>query len=414
MDPFRNLGRAGVSSATMCKSCPTVSSEQWTFSTDTVRTHLERPMSNYIVWFDKYDDADKPRVGGKCASLGEMIRAGLPVPPGFAVTTDAYRECLAAGNVADDLTAHLDGIDGSDLATLATVGQVLRNCIANAPMSHTIEHDIRTAYQVLCEQTGVDDLPVAVRSSATAEDLPDASFAGQQDTYLWVCGADNVVAQVRNCWASLFTDRAIAYRHETGHDHEAIHMSVAVQMMVQPTAAGVAFTLNPTDGDRSQIAIDASYGFGEAVVSGEVTPDNFMVDKVLKTIVKRTISPKHMEYRLTDDNTVVQADVDEERQTQACMTDDEVIAVAHMARICERHYGSPQDVEWAIDANLLAPDNIVLLQSRPETVWSQKKRRTVAPGGSFMDSIVATLVSPVHAREKQSTVVEGSVERPDD
>ena len=363
-------------------------------------------MSNYIVWFDQYTDDDHARVGGKCASLGTMIAAGMPVPPGFAITTDAYRECMAANNVADDLTAHLDGLDADHLEELASVGKVLRACVEGAPLSEQMETDIRHAYQTLCDQAEVADLPVAVRSSATAEDLPDASFAGQQDTYLWVTGADDVVSHVRRCWASLFTDRAIAYRHETGHDHEAIHMSVAVQMMVQPKAAGVAFTLNPSDGDRSQIAIDSSYGFGEAVVSGEVTPDNFMVDKVLQSIVKRTISPKHMEYKLTDENTVIQADVDEERQTQASLTDEEVIAVAKMARICEKHYGSPQDVEWAIDANLPDGDNVVLLQSRPETVWSQKARRTVSTGmsGNFMDSIVSTLVSPVHSREKPSTV----------
>ena len=364
--------------------------------------------NRYIVWFDQYRDEDKARVGGKCSSLGELIRAELPVPPGFAVTTDAYRDCMSANNVADDLTAHLDGIDASDLTMLHTVGHELRECVRTATLSEDIKETIRAAYLELCDQTGVPDLPVAVRSSATAEDLPDASFAGQQDTYLWIHGADNVVERVRQCWASLFTDRAIAYRHETGHDHEAIHMSVAVQMMVQPKAAGVAFTLNPSDGDRSQIAIDSSFGFGEAVVSGEVTPDNFLVDKVLRTIVRRTISPKHIEYRLDGSREVIKAEVAPERQTQPSLTDDEVIAVARMARIAEKHYGSPQDIEWAIDEKLDAPNNVVLLQSRPETVWSRKARRTVASGRSdnFMDSIVSTLIAPVHSRPRQPTVEE--------
>ena len=212
----------------MCKSCPTVAPSEWTLPREAVVTEWERPMSDYIVWFDKYRDEDKPRVGGKCSSLGEMIRAELPVPPGFAVTTDAYRECMAAGNIADDLTAQLEGLDTNDYQQLSGVGKVLRKCVQNAPVSEVIENDIRHAYQTLCDQVGTPDLPVAVRSSATAEDLPDASFAGQQDTYLWIHGADNVVQKVRECWASMFTDRAIAYRHETGHDHEAIHMSVAV------------------------------------------------------------------------------------------------------------------------------------------------------------------------------------------
>jgi pyruvate,water dikinase len=251
----------------------------------------------------------------------------------------------------------------------------------------------------------VPDVPVAVRSSATAEDLPDASFAGQQDTFLWITGGDAVVEHVKRCWSSIFTDRAISYRHETGHDHEIISMSVGVQKMVQPKAAGVAFTLNPTDGDRSQVAIDSSWGFGEAVVSGEVTPDNYLVDKVLLEISRRTVSSKVTEYRLNGSGVVEPVAVDPERQTQPSLTDDEVKAVAAMAKRAERHYGSPQDVEWAIDAHLPAGENVVLLQSRPETVWSRKPRKQVATvGAGFMDGILATLMSPVHTRAKAATV----------
>jgi pyruvate,water dikinase len=214
---------------------------------------------------------------------------------------------------------------------------------------------------------------------------------------------------VRRCWSSIFTDRAIAYRHETGHDHEVISMSVGIQKMVRPKAAGVAFTLNPTDGDRSQIAIDASWGFGEAVVSGEVTPDNFLVDKVIQEVVSRTISPKTIEYRLNGEGVVECCDVEEPRVNTSCLDEDEIKAVAYMARRAERHYGTPQDVEWAIDLDLDAPDNVILLQSRPETVWSQKTRKTVArKGEGFMDGIVSTLISPVHSRSKTSTVDDDS------
>jgi pyruvate, water dikinase len=189
-------------------------------------------------------------------------------------------------------------IDLRDPVGLRRTSHFIRSLIEAVPMDPDIEAAIRASYRALCERCGVDDVPVAVRSSATAEDLPDASFAGQQDTFLWITGADAVVENVKRCWSSIFTDRAISYRHETGHDHEIISMSVGIQKMVEPKAAGVAFTLNPSDGDRSQVAIDASWGFGEAVVSGEVTPDNFLVDKVLLEIVKRTISPKVTEYRL--------------------------------------------------------------------------------------------------------------------
>lgn len=362
---------------------------------------------NYIVWFQDYHPSDKPRVGGKNSSLGEMIAAGLPVPPGYAITTEAYHTLRDHSDTRYKVNRALDEVDFADPVGMRRIAAYVRALIEAIPMSADIEEQIRTSYAALCEMCGVDDVPVAVRSSATAEDLPDASFAGQQDTYLWITGGDDVVEHVKRCWSSIFTDRAIAYRHETGHDHEVISMSVGVQKMVQPKSAGVAFTLNPSDGDRSQVAIDASWGFGEAVVSGEVTPDNFLVDKVLYEVVSRTVSPKVTEYRLTDGGTVEPAEVDDDRANKPCLTDDEIKAVAAMARRAERHYGSPQDVEWALDAHLPPGENVILLQSRPETVWSQKKRKTVAKTGQgFMDGIVSTLIAPVHSRKKASTVEE--------
>ena len=253
------------------------------------------------------------------------------------------------------------------------------------------------AYSELSERCGRRDVPVAVRSSATAEDLPDASFAGQQDTFLWVRGAGDVLAAVRRCWSSVFTARAISYRHNTGHGHEVIAMSVGIQQMVEARAAGVAFTLNPTDGDRSQIVIDASWGFGEAVVAGEVTPDNFEVDKVLFEIMGRTISPKTVEYALTAEGTVVRRAVGEERANRPCLADAEVKEVARMARRVEKHYGTPQDIEWAVDARAPAPGAVVLLQARPETVWSRKKpKKRAAHDADPMAAMVARLIRPVH------------------
>ena len=365
-------------------------------------------MSNdYIVWFQDYRRSDKGRVGGKNASLGEMIAAGLPVPPGFALTTEAYHTLREHSETRAKVNRALTGIDFKDPVGLRRTAAYVRALIEDVPMHGDVEQSVRTAYEELCTHCGVPDVPVAVRSSATAEDLPDASFAGQQDTFLWVQGTDAVVDHVKRCWSSIFTDRAIAYRHETHHDHEVISMSVGIQKMVRPKAAGVAFTLNPSDGDRSQIAIDSSWGFGEAVVSGEVTPDNFLVDKVIYEVVKRTISPKTIEYRLTEAGKVEVAELDGDRAQASSLDDREIKAVAEMARRAERHYGTPQDVEWAIDADLEPPDNVILLQSRPETVWSQKKRRTVAkPGQGFMDGIVSTLISPVHSRKKPHTVEE--------
>jgi pyruvate, water dikinase len=397
----------------MCRSCPVVDREGFVpHHPLPPRREVPATVSRYIVWFEDYQPADKPRVGGKCASLGEMIEAGLPVPPGFALTTEAYHTLREHSEMRSKVNRALNEIDLRDPVGLRRTSRFVRSLIEAVPMDPDIEADIRAAYRALCERCGVDDVPVAVRSSATAEDLPDASFAGQQDTFLWITGADAVVENVRRCWSSIFTDRAISYRHETGHDHEIISMSVGIQKMVQPKAAGVAFTLNPSDGDRSQVAIDSSWGFGEAVVSGEVTPDNFLVDKVMLEIVKRTISPKVTEYRLNGAGVVEPCEVDPERQTLPSLTDDEIKAVATMAKRAERHYGWPQDVEWAIDRHLPDGDNVILLQSRPETVWSRKPRRPVArQGAGMMDGIVSTLLSPVHTRGKAATVDEGDGRR---
>lgn len=390
----------------MCKSCPVVGADAWSgLHRPTREREVRASMGRYIVWFDQYHDHDRPRVGGKNASLGEMIAAGLPVPPGFAVTTEAYHTLRSHSEMRSKVTRALSEIDLADPVGLRRTSAFIRRLIENVPMDPGIEEEIRSSYAELCEICEVEDVPVAVRSSATAEDLPDASFAGQQDTYLWVMGADAVVEYVKRCWSSIFTDRAISYRHETGHDHEIISMSVGVQKMVQPKAAGVAFTLNPSDGDRSQVAIDSSWGFGEAVVSGEVTPDNFLVDKVLLEISKRVISPKVCQYELNGAGVVEKCEVDADLQTAPSLTDDEIKAVAAMAKRAERHYGSPQDIEWAIDRHLPDGDNVILLQSRPETVWSRKPRTKVAkPSGGMMDGIVSTLLSPVHSREKAKTV----------
>ena len=363
----------------------------------------------FIVWFDDYDPGHKPRMGGKNASLGEMTDAGLPVPPGLAVTTEAYETLRSNSQVASKVRGLLAQVDYDDLAGLRSTSEQIRSTIEAVGVDPRIETAVREAYAELSKRCNVENLPVAVRSSATAEDLPDASFAGQQDTFLWISGADKVVNAMRRCWSSLFTDRAISYRHETGHDHEVIAMSVGIQQMVEPSAAGVAFTLNPSDGDRSQIAIEASFGFGESVVSGEVTPDNFLVDKVILEIHKRTISPKHTELVLSDDGMgVVWRNVEPERQRQPSVSDAELVEIARMAKAAEQYYGTPQDVEWAIDRYLPEGRNVVLLQSRPETVWSRKRRRMVArPNSGFMDGIVSTLLSPVHTKVKAATSTEG-------
>jgi pyruvate,water dikinase len=384
----------------MCESCPIV---DWEHELPTVRSFTARrvdaDMTDHIVWFDRYGQDHKPFVGGKNASLGEMMMAELPVPPGFAVTTVAYDQIWQDTGLVTAVNDLLHSIDHDDHAANREISGKIRALIEAVDVPDAVATDVAEAYAALSKHCGVDDVPVAVRSSATAEDLPDASFAGQQDTYLWITGADSVIDHMRQCWSSIFTDRAIAYRHSMGYLHQAIAMSVGVQKMVDPIASGVAFTLNPTNGDRSQVAIDASWGLGEAVVSGEVTPDNFLVDKVLREVIHREISDKGVEYCLTDGGVVEKLEISGDRRTTPAVTDDDLTAIAILARRAEQHYGCPQDVEWALDKHLPAGDNVVMLQSRPETVWSQKPKKSVSTGGyDAMSSIVSTLVSPLHKK----------------
>jgi pyruvate, water dikinase len=346
----------------------------------------------FSVFFGEYEAEHHPIVGGKCSSLGAMTRAGMPVPTGFAVSTHAFADSLTP--VLEGLLPSLASLDVSNMAELSRIAQFCREAVIAAGASSAAEASIRSSYQMLCEQTNSPTLPVAVRSSATAEDQPDASFAGQQDTYLWIRGADAVLNHVVQCWASLFTDRAIAYRSENGYPHADVAMSVAIQQMVLPKSAGVAFTLNPINGDRSSIVIDSAFGLGESVVSGTVTPDNYMVDKVIFEITKRTVSAKEEECCL-DGDTVVHRPLHADRSTAPSLSDAEIKAVARLARAAEKHFGCPQDVEWAVTVNDAGESTVHLLQSRPETVWSRKPRQVSTGVFSPVDGVVSNLLRPL-------------------
>ena len=355
-----------------------------------------------IMWFEGYRDGMKAEVGGKAASLGEMTGAGMPVPPGFALCTSAFRTSRDKADLDANLARLLQGLDISNTDMVSERCAQIRQLIEKMAIDEEVQQELRNAYEELCRLSQTENVPVAVRSSATSEDSPDASFAGGHDTFIWVRGADQVLDAVLRCWASLFTDRATCYRVNMGYEHRTAEMGVVVQKMVHPTSAGVAFTLNPSDGDRSQIAIDSAWGFGEGVVSGEITPDNFLIDKVLFEIGRRNISKKAHEFRLTDYDSVEKVETDEQRATSPSLTDVQIKAIAHLAKAAEKHFGCPQDIEWAVDADLPEGENIVLLQARPETVWSKQKRPPAVAGASssdFMSSIVATLMNPLHTRK---------------
>ncbi|HDN63274.1 MAG TPA: phosphoenolpyruvate synthase [Candidatus Bathyarchaeota archaeon] len=336
-----------------------------------------------ILWFEELRKEDIPLVGGKNANLGEMTQAGIPVPPGFAITAAAYQKYLQETGLVNKIYKVIEETvtDINNPQQYEEASKKVRKLIESTPIIEDVEKAIREAYRKLCEKTGTKDLFVAVRSSATAEDLPDASFAGQQETYLNVKGEDELIEKTLKCWSSLFTPRAIFYRTQKGFRHEDVLISVGVQKMVNSKAAGVMFTINPVTGDPNQIVIEGNWGLGESVVSGAVTPDDFIVDKKTLKIIEKRIANKTVEY-IRDPKTgkTIHAEVPEERRKQPCLTDEEILKLAELAIRIEKHYGGrPQDIEWAIDKDMEFPENVFIVQSRPETVWSTKLKEEAAP-----------------------------------
>ncbi|GAB7025361.1 hypothetical protein JCM15764A_06090 [Geotalea toluenoxydans] len=355
-------------------------------------TNKDLPM---VCWLEECKKDSVPLVGGKCSSLGELINAGVRVPPGFALTTEGYRRFMADAGIDQEVQSRLAGIDSQDMDALENASAGIREMIEAQPFSTEIEDLVAEKYRKLAVRSCLPAVPVAVRSSATAEDLPGASFAGQQDTYLWVRGADEVLHNMRRCISSLYTGRAIAYRINQGYADEQVAISVGVQKMANSFTAGVMFTLHPGNGDRSVIVIDSNYGFGESVVSGEVTPDNFVVNKITLDILERTISQKDIYYTVDQKTQVSRAiEVPFERQKVQSLMDDEITELARMGKLIEKHYGRPMDIEWAVDKDLPFGGNIFILQARPETVWSQKQQPpgAVKGGASAMDYILASML----------------------
>jgi pyruvate,water dikinase len=331
----------------------------------------------YVLDLGSVDKNAIPIVGGKNANLGEMLRTGIRVPPGFAVTTRSYLDFLEHANIKDQIFKILAQVDPDRVETIDRASSQILDLIQAATIPDPIKGAIEEAYQRLCQRVGLDDVPVAVRSSATAEDLPTASFAGQQDTYLWIQGRKDVVEKVRRCWASLFGPRAIAYRIKNRFPHEKVHISIGVQKMVNAKAAGVMFTLNPLNGDLSKVVIEGSWGLGETVVSGTVNPDKFVVDKVMMELNERVISRKHIQCIFDPASAEArEMEVPEGLQGVPCLEDKEILELVQLARRIEAHYKMPMDIEWSIDKEIPFPDNVFIVQARPETVWSQKRKES--------------------------------------
>jgi pyruvate,water dikinase len=342
---------------------------------------LKARKDELVIWFENLRKTDVPLVGGKNANLGEMINAELPVPPGFAVTAHSYEKFIKETHIAEKIYEIINEtvIDKNDPKQYDAASKKIRKLIEKSAVPEEIENAVKSAYKELNKKLNLKDTFVAVRSSATAEDLPGASFAGQQETYLNVKGAKDLMEKVVKCWSSLFTPRAIFYRNEQGFAHDKVFISVGVQKMVNSRAAGVMFTLNPVTGDTAEIVIEGNYGLGETVVSGAVNPDDFVVDKKTLKIKQKRIAKKTVQY-IRDPKTgaTVHLDVPEDKQKQPCVTEKEILKLGELAKRIERHYGSAQDIEWAIDKDLSFPKDVFIVQSRPETVWSAKPMEKTA------------------------------------
>jgi pyruvate, water dikinase len=339
-----------------------------------------------VVWFENLSMGDVERVGGKNASLGEMIRhlrqAGVQVPGGFATTAAAYRDFLSHEGLDDRLHGWLKALDVDDTRALAETGKRIRDAVLAAPFPAALERDIRGAYAKLINGAG-DGISVAVRSSATAEDLPDASFAGQQETYLNVSGIEPVLGRIKEVFASLFNDRAIAYRVHHGFDHAQVALSAGIQRMVRSDrgASGVMFTMDTESGFRDAVFVTASYGLGEAVVQGAVNPDEFYVYKPAlrakrPAILRRSLGEKakKMVYAEGNGKAVDWVAVADAERLQFCLTDADVETLARHALVIEEHYGRPMDIEWGKDG---VDGKLYILQARPETVKSRGSANTL-------------------------------------
>ncbi|MCP2040495.1 pyruvate,water dikinase [Neisseria sp. HSC-16F19] len=343
---------------------------------------------NNVIWFENLRMTDVESVGGKNASLGEMIsqltEKGVRVPGGFATTADAYRRFLAHDGLSERISTVLAALDVEDVNALAAVGKEIRQWILETPFPADLDADIQAAWEKMVADAGTDQISVAVRSSATAEDLPDASFAGQQETFLNINGLENVKTAMKHVFASLYNDRAISYRVHKGFAHDVVALSAGVQRMVRSDsgAAGVMFTMDTESGFDQVVFVTASYGLGETVVQGAVNPDEFYVHKPTlragrPAVLRKTMGSKMIKMTFTDTaeagKSVQVVDVDEADRKRFSISDAEITELAQYALIIEEHYGRPMDIEWGRDG---IDGKLYILQARPETVKSQEDRNS--------------------------------------
>jgi pyruvate,water dikinase len=373
--------------------------ENWEEYMFNVSPRQVNTVSVFTLPFTEAANEPVTRIGGKCIGLAALVSAKVPVSPGFVVTTDAFSLMMEVDGLGAEIASLVTGLDTNDIRRGAQVSQHICDAIMRRPMPAEIENAIRKAYAELSADGA--EAAVAVRSSGTGEDLPDASFAGQGDTFLEIAGIENVLEKVKRCWASLYSARAMSYRAMCGMGRLDVQMAVAVQVMVDSRSAGVAMTLDPANGDRSKIIVESTWGLGETLVSGEVTPDHFMFDKVMLMPVSTRIA--HKDHELVVDpatRSALRRPITDDRADAPSANVEELKAIASAAKALERHFGCPQDIEWAISRNRREHGGLVILQSRPETVWSKKKAAGAAQAnkGHGVAGVLDTLIAPLLAR----------------
>lgn len=371
---------------------------------------------NYVEFFKEIGKDDIPIAGGKGANLGELTNAGIPVPPGFVITAETYLKFITKTGIVDKINEMLDGLDFNNTTELNRVADNIKELITTTEIPEDIQRVIIEAYNALCMQVDIEDVVVAVRSSATAEDLPDASFAGQQDTYLNISGIDDVLYNVRKCWASLFEARAIFYRAENDFDHSKVLIAVVIQQMVNSEKSGVMFTVDPSTG-AEEMLIEGAWGLGEGVVSGTVTPDTCRFDKIndevksYKINTKKTMFTKNQETGET-----VQIDVPEDKKDARVLTDSDLEQLTQLGRRIQKHYGAPMDTEWGIENN-----KVYMLQARPITTlgniteekssssYDEEEREIIVRGLGASPGMISGTVKIIKDLDELDKIVDGDI-----
>jgi phosphoenolpyruvate synthase/pyruvate phosphate dikinase len=332
--------------------------------------------------------SDAAEFGGKSANIGELLAAGVAVPHGFAVSAGAFSAFVEETGLDGLIAAETARAAGGDLDALADAAKAIGEAMRFAPLPEPVRDELVGCHEDLEREAGGERPPVAVRSSALGEDGEDASHAGQQESFLWICGIEQICDAVRDCWVSLYTPRAIGYRAALRGTRAVPAMGVTVQRMVDAEVSGVMFTCNPVSGDPSMVAVNASWGLGIAVVGGETTPDDYLVSKITGEIVRRTVSSKHVEYVPgAEGRGTVRVEVPPQRRDQPCLGDEQIAALIEVGRRIESHFGGHLDVEWALARGRSLPDSLLVLQARPVTRLPERRPKL---SGSALSVVMST------------------------